>query len=269
MANSIPESDRMTRPPLAAKLRGWAVISVWTLCLLVLGPLALLLFSLIRHPQVIFLPARFGCWLGFKVGGITVTVQGREKLQPDQPYIFVANHQSWLDAPALFLYLRRDLAFLAKKELFRLPIFNPGLHWIDCVPIDRSNRERAIESAQRAVEKVRRGRSFIVFPEGTRTRDGRMQPFKKGAFHIALQAQAPIIPVTIDGTYDIMPKGPIRVIPGTVHITIHDPIDVTAYSSETVEELAETAWRIVHSALRKRYSVVGSQEPGDLLNADE
>jgi len=234
---------------MSAKLRGWAVVSVWALCLLVLGAPALLLFFFIRNPKVIYRPTRLGCWLGFKVGGARFTIQGLEKLHPTQTYIFVANHQSWLDAPALLLYLRRDLAFLVKKELFRFPIFNPGLYWIGCAPIDRSNREAAIESVRLAAEIVRKGRGFIVYAEGTRTPDGRLHPLKKGAFYLALEAGVPIVPVTIDGTYDMMPKGPIRLRPGTAHITVHDPVDVTVYNPETVGELAELTRQIIQSAL--------------------
>ncbi|MBI3951506.1 MAG: 1-acyl-sn-glycerol-3-phosphate acyltransferase [Acidobacteria bacterium] len=240
----------MTRAPLTAKLRGWAVVSFWALSLLVMGVPALILYVFVRNSKVIFSPTRFGCWLGFKLGGIKFIVQGLEKLQPDQAYIFVANHQSLLDPPAMLVYLKRDFGFLAKKELFRLPVFNPGLYWIDCVPIDRSNREAAIRSTQRAAEKIRRGRSIIAYPEGTRSPDGKMRPFKRGAFHMALESGAAIVPVTLDGTYELMPKGPICIFPGTAHITVHDPLDVTAYCTETVGELAETAYRIIDSALR-------------------
>jgi 1-acyl-sn-glycerol-3-phosphate acyltransferase len=257
-ANSIPGPVGLTRVPLAAQLRGWAIVALWGGSLLIVGSIALLLYVFFRTPKTIFIPARYVLRLGCQVGGIHIAVRGLEKLRPDQPYIFVANHQSWLDPVAMFLTLGRDLAFLAKKELYRIPILNPGLHWIDCAPIDRSNRERAIESIRFAAEKVRRGRSFIAYPEGTRTPDGRMRPFKKGAFHLAIEAGAPIVPVTVNGSFQIMPKGPIRVIPGTVDLTVHDPIDVTAYTSETVDQLAETAWHIVHSALREHRSGANS-----------
>jgi 1-acyl-sn-glycerol-3-phosphate acyltransferase len=205
----------------------------------------------IRNPKIIYRPAQLGCWLGLKVGGVRFVVRGLEHLRPDQTYIFVANHQSLLDPPGMFVYLQRDLAFLAKKELYRLPIFNPGLYLIGCARIDRRNRERAIESIRQAADLVRRGRSFIVYAEGTRTPDGQLHPFKKGAFHLALEAGVPVVPVTIDGTYDLMPKGPIHLYPGTAHIIVHEPIDVAAYSAETVGELAETTRRIIQSAFER------------------
>jgi 1-acyl-sn-glycerol-3-phosphate acyltransferase len=244
---------------LSAKLRGWAIIAVWAICLFLIGMPALTLYLFVRNPKVIFIPARFACRLGFLVGGVRVTVQGLERLDRVPPYVFVANHQSWLDPPALFTYLGRDLAFLVKKELYRLPILNPGLYWIDCAPVDRSNKERAIESIRLAAEKVRNGRSFIIYPEGTRTRNGDMLPFKKGAFHMAIAAGVPIVPITVNGAYEIMPRGPVRAIPGTIHITVHEPVQVTGYGSERAKELAERVWRIVHSTLRHHRS--GAHQP--------
>jgi 1-acyl-sn-glycerol-3-phosphate acyltransferase len=241
----------MTIAAFKARIRGWAVVAVWTLCLLVLGPLMLLLFVIVRNQKVIRYPAKFGCWLGFKVAGVSVQVVGLDNLDPQQPYVFMANHQSWMDAPVLFVYLKRPVAFLAKKELYRLPIFNPGLYWIDCVPVDRSNRERAIESTHRAAEKLQSGRSIIVYPEGTRSPDGRMRPFKKGGFYMALEAGVAIAPVTIDGTHRIMPKGPIRVVPGTVRVRVHSPVDVTDYTSADIDDLIRRVQDIVASALPK------------------
>lgn len=228
------------------------VIGLWAILLLVVGLPVVLLCAIIRRPQIILWPARVGIRLGLKMGGVKFVVWGVEKLNPHQPYIFVANHQSLLDPLGMLLHLKRDVAFLAKKELFRLPIFNPGLYLIGCAPIDRSNRERAIESLRQAAELVRRGRSFIVYAEGTRTPDGQVHPFKKGAFHLALEAGVPIVPVTIDGTYDLMPKGSLHLNPGTAHIIVHEPIDVSGYNAETVGELAETTRQIIQSGLRRR-----------------
>jgi 1-acyl-sn-glycerol-3-phosphate acyltransferase len=122
---------------------------------------------------------------------------------------------------------------------------------IGCAKIDRSNREAAIASTRQAAERVRQGRSFIVYPEGTRSRDGNMLPFKKGAFHLAIEVGVPVVPVTVDGTYEAMPKGTIGVNPGTVYLTVHDPIDVSQYTPEMAGELAERAWQAVHSGFRK------------------
>lgn len=115
--------------------------------------------------------------------------------------------------------------------------------------MDRSHRERAIENTHRAAEKLWSGRSFIVYPEGTRSPDGRLRPFNKVGFYMALEVGVPIVPVTIDGTHRIMPKGPIRVVPGTVRVTVHPPIDVIDCESADIDTLIRRVWEAIASAL--------------------
>lgn len=239
----------MTIAAIKARIRGWAVVSVWALSLIGFGVPALLLFFFLRRQNVIRYPAQFGCWLGLKVGGVKPEIVGLENLDPRQTYLFMANHQSWLDPPLLFVYLKRPLSFLAKKELYRLPIFNPGLYWVDCVPVDRSNREQAIESTRRAAEKLRQGRSFLIYPEGTRSSDGGLRPFKKGGFYMALEAGVPIVPVTVSGAHRLMPKGEVRMSPGTIRVTVHPPVDVTEHTVDDIDRLVSRVQDIVASAL--------------------
>ncbi len=248
-ANSISNRDAMTRGSVHAMLRGGLLILFWGSLLLLVGPILLLLFALTRRLNVIYAPVRLACRVGLRMTGVRLECRGLENIRPDQHYIFVANHQSWLDIPAMLLCLDRNFAFLAKKELLKVPILNIGLRWTGSVPIDRGDRARAIESTQRAAQRVRAGRSFIVYPEGTRTPDGHMRRFKKGAFYMALESQTPIVPVTIAGSYEIMPKGQIGVWPGTIRVIVHPPLDASTYGLERLDELIESAWHTIHEAL--------------------
>ncbi len=236
---------------LKARLRGFAVLITWAVAVTLFSIPAFSIYLFTRDPKVIFRWAKRGCRLGLKVAGVTVEMQGLDKLDPGQAYIFAANHASILDAPLLFVFLNRDVAFLAKKELYRLPVFYPGLHWIECAPIDRSNREAAIASLSIAAQYIRRGRSYIVYPEGTRSPDGSLRPFKKGAFYLAVQAGVPVVPVTIYGTHRLMPKRPILARAGRVVITIHQAVPSTRYeySADSVDDLAKIVQRAVASAL--------------------
>jgi 1-acyl-sn-glycerol-3-phosphate acyltransferase len=146
-------------------------------------------------------------------------------------------------------YLGRNPGYLAKKEVFKYPIFGYGIGLMGVVPVDRSNSAAAVESARRATENLRRGKSYIVYPEGTRSRDGQLLPFKKGAFMMAIDAGVPVVPVTISGGTRIMPKGEAKVFPSTVRITLHNPISTRGYSKENVAELMQRARANILSAL--------------------
>ncbi|GBC77996.1 1-acyl-sn-glycerol-3-phosphate acyltransferase [bacterium HR08] len=231
------------------RARGWAVLAFWGLSLAVIAPPVFALFLLSRRKRVLYASARFFIRIGLRLGGVRFDVVGVEKLDPHRAYLFLSNHQSLLDPLIQLVGLGRDLAFLAKKELFRWPLLNPGLQWIDCVPIDRSNRERAIESLRGAAEKLKRGVSFLAYPEGTRTPDGTLQPFRKGVFLLALEAGVPIVPVTIRGAYEVMPKGSVRCRPGRVQVIVHDPIPTMPYGAEALESLIAEVRRAIASAL--------------------
>jgi len=230
-------------------MRGWAVLAFWSLSLAAVAPPVFLLFLLVRRKGVPYAAARAFIRLGLRLGGVRIEVIGLERLDPHRTYLFLSNHQSLLDPLIQLVALKRDIAFVAKKELFRWPLLNPGLYWIDCAPIDRANRERAIESLRQAAEKLKRGVSFLAYPEGTRTPDGTLLPFRKGVFVLALEAGVPIVPVTIRGAYEVMPKRPLRCRPGCVRVIIHDPIPTTAYRAETIEALMADVRRAIVSAL--------------------
>jgi len=185
----------------------------------------------------IFPPAKFGCRVYVWAARARVHISGLEHLDPDQAYVFIANHQSNLDPPMLFSYLGHNVGAIAKIELFRIPIMKQGFPLAHVVPIDRSNRERAIQSTRRGADELRRGHSIMAFPEGTRSGDGQVMEFKKGVFYMAIEAGVPIVPVVINDTRLVMRKGEKRVIPGDVYLEILPPVSAGGYTMDNVGEL--------------------------------
>lgn len=231
------------------RLRGIFLLGFWFTSIALLAPLLIALVLLTRNENFIYSPVRMFIRAGLAMVGVRVEVTGIEKLDPNQTYIFTPNHQSLIEVPLFVTYLGRNPAYLGKKEVFRYPVFGFGIRLIGVVPVDRSNSPAAVESAKVATENLRRGKSYVVYPEGTRSRDGRMLPFKKGAFMMAIDAGVPVVPITVSGATRIMPKAEIKVFPSTVRITIHDPISTAGYSKENVVELMERARAKIFSAL--------------------
>jgi 1-acyl-sn-glycerol-3-phosphate acyltransferase len=163
------------------------------------------------------------------VVGADVHYSGLEHLAGPAPRLFVSNHQSWVDVWVLLRVLPGSARFVAKQELFRIPLFGGILHHAGFIPIDRLNRAEAIRSLETAAERLRAGNTLVLFAEGTRSRDGQLQPLKKGAFHLALMAHAPIVPIAIHGSFAVMRPGGLRVHPGRVDVAVGAPIDPDPY----------------------------------------
>lgn len=172
-------------------------------------------------------------------GGVTVSVTGTEKLDAEKPYIFAANHQSQFDILALQGFLGIDFRWLAKKELFKVPIWGPAMRKAGYIPVDRSRGRQALKSLGEAAQKIAAGTSVIIFPEGTRTKDGKMQDFKAGAMVLAIKSGVDIVPVAIKGTYEILPKGKLLMKPGTVTIRVGNPIATKNRTSKDKHALAK------------------------------
>ncbi|MGH9769407.1 MAG: lysophospholipid acyltransferase family protein, partial [Blastocatellia bacterium] len=198
----------------------------------------------------IFPPAKFGCRVYVWAAGARVHLSGLENLDRDQAYVFIANHQSNLDPPLLFSYLGHNVGAIAKIELFRIPVMKQGFPLAHVVPIDRSNRERAVESTRRGADELRRGHSLMAFPEGTRTVDGRVKEFKKGVFYMAIEAGVPVVPVVINDTRLVMRKGVKRVVPGDVYMEVLPPVSARGYTMENVEELIERVRDLITARVR-------------------
>lgn len=174
--------------------------------------------------------------------GTKVEVEGLDRVDWDRPMVMVANHQSWFDVFAILAYIPANLRFVAKEELGRIPIF--GRAWKECghVSVDRSNRSEAIASLERAASRIRdESLAVIFFPEGTRSTDGRLQTFKKGAFVLALQTGVPLVPLGIAGSRAVMPKGSFRIRPGHIKIRVGEPIPTSGLEHQDRGRLLDSA----------------------------
>lgn len=210
---------------MVARIRGWVVLlyTALTMALFFLLGLPEMLVRGTGHLAIWF--ARFA-WSPsiLRLAGARVEVARMPPL-PDGPLIFASNHESALDILALLATLPRPIRFIAKEELFRIPVFGWYLAIGGHVRVDRRNHSRALATLRRAGEIVRAGTSLIVFPEGTRSTDGRVHAFKKGPFVVAMEAGVPVVPVAISGAGRVTPKKQIAVVPGTIRIALADPVD--------------------------------------------
>ena len=163
-------------------------------------------------------------WGILKVCGIRLRVQGREHIRPGQRYVILSNHASYFDPPALVLALGLQYRWVIKKELRKVPLFGLALETSRNLFIDRSRGSDALESIKRGLARLPDGTSILIFPEGTRSWDGKLLPFKKGGFVIAVDGQLPILPVTIRGSHDRLPKGQAAFSSGEIEIQIHPPV---------------------------------------------
>lgn len=172
--------------------------------------------------------------------GVRVRVEGLENV-PRGACVFVANHASNIDPMALIPAIPQRVGILAKQELFRIPIFATAMRVAQFVPVDRSDKESTAAAVSLAVQSLKKGLSFVIFSEGTRSPDGRMRPFKRGAFTLAIEAGVPVVPVSIVGTHCVLGKGESIVRPGDVTIRFGLPVDASAY---TIEQRAELLTRV-------------------------
>ncbi|QCQ22346.1 lysophospholipid acyltransferase family protein [Desulfoglaeba alkanexedens] len=191
----------------------------------ILGVAAIVIVLLTRRQDWAHLCGRLWGNLNLWAAGVKVQLQGVENIEPGTTYILAANHQGWFDIFAILGKIPVQFRWLAKEELFRIPLFGHAMRSIGYIPIDRADRRKALESLATAAEQVRRGTSIVIFPEGTRSLDGVLQNFKKGGILLAIRSQQPILPISISGSHKILPKkGTIMIRPGTIRMTIGKPI---------------------------------------------
>ena len=177
--------------------------------------------------------------------GTRVEVIGRENVLRDRPQIFMANHQSDFDILIVLANIPGQFRWIAKKELFKIPIFGKAMKNAGYIEIDRQDRAKAMQSLDEAAQKIREGKSVVTFPEGTRSKDETVRPFKQGMFHLAIKAGVPIVPVSIIGASKIMPKRKLLVKPGRITMVIDRPVDVTGYTIESRAALIERVRGII------------------------
>lgn len=161
------------------------------------------------------------------VSGIKLKVNGLEKIDRDKSYVFVSNHASYFDIPILMQAIPNNVRFIYKKSLSKIPIFGWGMYLGQYVPIDRENGREALKALRNAAQKIKKGISIVIFPEGTRTPDGEIKDFKKGVFVLADEAKEDIVPVLIKGSYNIMPKGKFKIQSAEVEVTFFEAVQYT------------------------------------------
>ena len=170
--------------------------------------------------------------IGLRLAGIHIETVRDQPLDPAKRYIFLSNHVSNLDPPVLIPLLPVRTAVVLKRSLMKVPVLGLGMRLAGYIPVDRDGRvESAMESGDVAARTLASGVHILSFVEGTRSRDGRLQPFKKGPFYMAMQTQAPVIPVSIHGTETMMRKGSMRIFPGTAHVRFHAPLEPGNFAS--------------------------------------
>jgi len=189
---------------------------------------------------------------------IKVKVIGKENLLHGKPQIFMANHQSDFDILIALAYIPVQFRWIAKKELFNIPFFGAAMRSAGYIEIDRHNQEKALQSIDEAALRIRKGKSIMTFPEGTRSRDGEIKAFKQGAFHLAINSGVPIVPVSIIGSGRIMPKRSVKIKSGQIKLVIGEPIEVKSFDIEKRFELIKK----VKDTIIKNYD--NMQEMGNL-----
>lgn len=225
-------------------------VALWTLVATILFGLAAICASFFSHtgnfPHLIGrLWANSILW----VTRARITVTGIEKLDLNRSYIYMPNHQSNADIPLLLGQLPVQFRWLAKAELFKIPIFGQAMRGVGYISIDRSNRKAAFESLARAAATIRGGTSVLIFPEGTRSPDGELLPFKKGGFVLAVDAGVPIVPIVIRGTRDMAPKGRFVIHRVPVSMEILDPVETAGHTRKTKDALLEQVRGLLQTRL--------------------
>jgi 1-acyl-sn-glycerol-3-phosphate acyltransferase len=240
--------QKSNKSRLAGKLRYWWCWFAAGALLLFAGAPSVAFLWIINRRRRLYPLALWGAKTWLKACGAKVKVTGAEHLKSDQSYVFASNHRSYLDTAALFRYAGKRIGLVAKKELLKAPVLGQGMGFVNIIAIDRSNPERARQSMEKARSVMDDGYSFGVFVEGTRALPGELLPFKKGAFHLALQTDAPVVPVAIRNTDWLMGKRTGVAYAGEIEMVILPPIETKG--RDVMDILRETRAAIARELSR-------------------
>jgi len=234
----------------------WSSIVVATLGL---GLLAFVTFPFDRKGKVIHRYARLWGRVALWANRVKVSVEGMENFKGEGPYIFMSNHQGSYDIFALLGHLPFQFKWLAKKELFSIPFFGWAMAAAGYISIDREGTRETVEAMNKAADRIRDGMSVVIFPEGSRSPDGTIQPFKKGGFTLAIKSRVPIVPLALTGSREIMPKDRLTATSGEIRIRIGQPIETAHYSIKNRKDLMEKVREMILKNFRS-ISEVRSEE---------
>jgi 1-acyl-sn-glycerol-3-phosphate acyltransferase len=224
---------------LIAAVRSVLTYIIVSVYVMLAGPIALAIGVPFKYKPALYIPGHIGVGLALGLAGIRYRVHGRDRLPKNRAVVFCSNHESNVDPPVLFQALHKRLHVLFKAELTKLPVLGAVMVAGGFVPVERDRREASMASIERAAASIRDGNSFLIFPEGTRSKTAEMLPFKKGGFIMAIKAQAPIIPVAVSGGRTAMQKGSWIVRPVMVDVRIGDPVETAGMTLDQRDDLIE------------------------------
>ena len=233
---------------LISLIRTLSSILFLVLYSVLLGPIFILQAMLSNSVRLLYPFCVGGAQIGLRIAGVTPRSEGLENI-PSGVCLFVSNHVSNVDPPAIIGRIPGRVAFLAKRELFRIPLFGTAMRLGRFIPVNRRDPSAARASVRLARRYMKEGISYLIFAEGTRSRDGRLGEFKRGSFLLAIESGAPVVPVTIVGTRAILPRGAFLVRPGVARIIFHPAINTSEYSPATRKDLADRVRSAIASAL--------------------
>ncbi|HTM32766.1 MAG TPA: lysophospholipid acyltransferase family protein [Vicinamibacterales bacterium] len=241
---------------LIAAIRSAVTYVVVSIYVLLAGLLGMAVAVPLKWVGLLYDLGHIGVGLALGLAGIRYHVSGRERIPKGRAMVFCSNHQSNVDPPVLFRALHRRLHILYKAELSKLPVFGTVIQVGGFIPVPREQKEAAMEAIDKAADSIRSGNSFLIFPEGTRSRTDQLLPFKKGGFIMSIKAQAPIVPVAISGGRDAMRKGSAIIRPVRVEVRIGEPVETAGYTLDERDALIQVVRERIEALLRQ------DQEPG-------
>ncbi len=230
-------------------MRTLFLLIIYVLITLLLTPVVFLC-SLCKSSLPLIWAGKQAMRIGPKILGIRIEVTGVDVVERDKSYIFMSNHLSFLDGPLLYFVIPQPIRVILKKEIFRIPIIGSGMKQVGFVPVDRKGIRGGKKSIDHAVRLMKEKRySFLIFPEGTRSRSGKLQEFRRGGFFLALESQSAIVPISIQGSYELMPKGNFFVRKGKIKVVFHPPISVNGYHKGNLPGLLDKVRGVIQSGL--------------------
>jgi len=235
------------------------VLSCIVVATLVLGALTFVAYLFDRKGRVGHYCAKFWGKIALVANRVKVRIEGMEHLNGKGPYIFMSNHQGAYDIFTLLAHLPYQFKWLAKKELFSIPFFGWTMAAVGYISIDRGGTRDTVEAMNEAAQKIRDGMSVVIFPEGSRSPDGSIQPFKKGGFTLAIKSKVPIVPIAISGSREIMPKDRLTVAPGEIRMFVGHPIEIQHTSLRERESLMKK----VRDTISENFKLISQEESGE------
>ena len=255
LPEDAPRTAPARRPTLLNYVHSIIAIPLIYLYTIVMGSISLLLSLYDPEGKRQHWCAQTWCRMIARTAGVSVRVHGAEHIQPGTSYVFLSTHQSYMDIPAMLGYLPAQLRIAAKKVLFRIPFMGWHLTRAGHIPIDRSSTQNAVTSMQKAAGYLKKGICAFVFPEGTRSRDGYLHKFKKGGFKLAMQANVPIIPITIIGSRQALPPDEIIFRPGTIDMYVDAPMPTNGLTDADLEPLMDAVYDIMARHFKEKSTI--------------